>query len=105
MRNKEIAVIYNENHKNHITRKEDPCELSQRIEVIKKALLSPNLILHQKSLFYMDHHWIKECHSVGMVYRIKTYSQIVQDGDEVFTKFYYLGNNSNSTPIRRGTYY
>lgn len=95
-------VSYNPDHQTHSTRPIDPCEVSERVELIREALLASNISFDLVTPKFSDHPLIHMTHSEQMLETLKKFSSLAQPGDEIFTQF--CADNSYSTPISRGTY-
>lgn len=101
-RETEIFVIYDERHKTHQTRKIDPCEVSERVEAVKKALIKSGLEIIWKRPEIYEHPLILRTHSQKMIEALKRYSALAEPGDQIFTRF--CRDFAYSTPITHGTF-
>lgn len=95
-------VVYDERHKNHQTRKSDPCEVSERIEAVKEALINSGLEIVWRKPEVYEHPLILKTHSKKMIEALRKYSILAELGDQIFTRF--CRDFTYSTPITRGTF-
>lgn len=98
----EIFVIYEEGHKAHQTRKTDPCEGDERVEVLREALEKSDLGIIWKKPKVYERPLILRTHSQRMIEALKRYSALAEQGDHIFTSFY--KDLLYSTPITYGTF-
>lgn len=98
----DVFIVYDEKHAQHKTRKDDPCEIAERVDLVKNALLGSGLNIKVEAPNIYEHPLIKETHSPEMIELLQRYSDLLKVGDEAFTKF--CSDSAYSTPILKGTY-
>lgn len=95
-------VLYDERHKNHQTRKSDPCEVSERIETAREALIRSGIEIAWRKPEVCEHPLVFLTHSREMIDALRKYSSLAEPDDQIFTRF--CRDFTYSTPITRGTF-
>jgi len=101
---RKTVIFYDERHISHQTRKEDPCEIGERVELIKSVIENSNLDVIWCKPKVREPQVIYKTHLPAMLDSLKRYSGFAEPGDEIFTRYYAVGDSFRSTPITRGTY-
>lgn len=100
----EAVILYDERHKLHQTRKDDPCENGDRVELVKKKIEASSLLFRWEKPSVSEQPLIFETHAPMMLRALQRYSSVAEPGDEIFTRYYAEGDYYHSTPITKGTY-
>lgn len=95
-------IVYDERHKNHQTRKIDPCEVGERIEAVRETLIKSGIEMAWRKPEVYEHPLVFLTHSQEMIDALRKYSSLLEPGDQIFTRF--CRDFAYSTPITRGTF-